>query len=265
MDRVYARAATKTSERQLGAMNSTHEGEQTPSGFAFVGTATIGMGALMVLVLDVVTAWRDPDYLRQTISEYGLGSQQWVFSAGVVLLAVGSVSILRAIILQRMATLSSVAARALVLWTIGLIAVVAVPKQDWSNDPTIGVGGAVHRIGAIVAFLSLPIAIFATSWPWFRDPQWRFWSRLTGSLGLLSAMFLVPIFYALVVGLTTTTPWYRAVTVGYVERGLVVAEVVALISLGLWVCAVERRARHQDGLASGTASFKGDCPTLDTR
>ena len=53
---------------------------------------------------------------------------------------------------------------------------------------------------------------------------------------------LLPIAYALVVGAVGTRPWYRVVTLGYVERVLVVAEVIALISLALWVWAAERRS-----------------------
>lgn len=240
-----ARAAVRENSRRSSADSKTGSAHVTTR-LATLGTVSIGLGALVVLVLDIVTAWGDPTHLQQTISEYGLGTQQWVFSAGVMLLVGGSIFVLIAMIQCRLVALSSVPARAMMLWTVALLTVVAVPKQDWSNDPTIGIGGAIHRIGAVVAFLSIPVAIIAAAWPWIGDARWRVWSRLTVGLGFLSVMSLVPILYAIVVGITTTTPWYRAVTLGYVERGLVVAEVVALMSLALWVRAVERLGERID-------------------
>ncbi|SNS93101.1 Protein of unknown function [Rhodococcoides kyotonense] len=188
-----------------------------------------------MLVLDLHTASNNPAHLRRTISEYGLGAQQWVFTIGVLLLALGSAATLVAAVRSGLARASSVAAGAMVLWTVGLVAVVAVPKQDWSNDATLGLGGAIHRLGAAVAFVSIPVAVIAFALPWIRDVRWRVWARVVLGLAALSVLSLAPIVYALVVGMTTSTPWYRAVTLGYVERLLVVAEVIALIALAFWV------------------------------
>lgn len=210
---------------------------------ASVGVSSIVLGAVVVLVLDIHTAWSTPAHLRRTISEYGLGAGQWVFTVGVLLLAVGSASTLVSAVRQGLAKATSTAAVAMTLWTVGLLAVVAVPKQDWSNNATLGIGGAIHRLGAAVAFVSIPIAVLAFALPWIRHGQWKAWARTTAVLAGLSVMTLLPIVYALVIGLTTTTPWYRVVTLGYVERFLVVAEVISLIGLALWVRAASQPVR----------------------
>nr|WP_296776008.1 DUF998 domain-containing protein [Rhodococcus sp. (in: high G+C Gram-positive bacteria)] len=209
---------------------------------ATLGAPLIIAGALVVLALDIHTAVSDPAHLRRTISEYGLGAQQWVFATGVLLLAVGSACTLVAAVRSGMAKASSTAAVALTLWTVGLVAVVVVPKQDWSNDATLGLGGAIHRLGATLAFVSIPIALVAVSIPWIRDHRWKSWARATLGLAILGLAALLPIAYALVIGMTTSTPWYRVITLGYVERVLVVAEVTALISLALWVRATSSRS-----------------------
>ncbi|WP_254924221.1 MULTISPECIES: DUF998 domain-containing protein [unclassified Rhodococcus (in: high G+C Gram-positive bacteria)] len=209
---------------------------------AMIGALTIVLGALVVLVLDIHTAWHTPSHLRRTISEYGLGAQQWVFSIGVVLLAFGSALTLASAIRYRLTRPGAAASIFLTLWTVGLIAVVAVPKQDWSNDASLSLGGTIHRLGAAVAFVSIPVAVFAFSRPWLRDTVWAVRARVTMGLSALSVVTLMPIVYALAVGATGSRPWYRVVTLGYVERVLVVAEVIALISLALWVWAAERRS-----------------------
>ena len=209
---------------------------------AMIGALTIVLGALVVLVLDLYTAWQTPSHLRRTISEYGLGAQQWVFSIGVVLLAFGSALTLAVALRHRLTRPASAASIGLVLWTLGLVAVVAVPKQDWSNDAALSIGGTIHRLGAAVAFVSIPVAVFAFSRPWLRDAVWAVRARVTMGLSALSVVALMPIMYALAVGATGSRPWYRVVTLGYVERVLVVAEVIALISLALWVWAAERRS-----------------------
>ena len=41
---------------------------------ARIGALLIVLGALVVLALDLHTAWQTPTHLRRTISEYGLGA-----------------------------------------------------------------------------------------------------------------------------------------------------------------------------------------------
>lgn len=84
--------------------------------------------------------------------------------------------------------------------------------------------------------------------PWIRSSEWARHARRTFVLGVLSVVAIAPIGYALLVGMTTSTPWYRVVTLGHVERILVVVEVIALISLAWWVRASAlRESPHRVG------------------
>lgn len=72
----------------------------------------------------------DASHLRRTISEYAFRrTAVRVFSIGVVLLALGSAFTLLAAVRQRLTRHTSVASLCLMLWTIGLVAVVAVPSK----------------------------------------------------------------------------------------------------------------------------------------
>lgn len=163
-----------------------------------------------------------------------------MFTIGVLLLALGSAATTTSAVRSGLATARSTAVVGLATWTVGLIAVVIVPKQDWSGDATLGIGGAVHRFGAAAAFVGIPIGLLALTIPWLRRGEWKERARSTVALTLVAVLSSTPIVYALIVGATSSTPWYRAVTLGYVERLLVVAEVVALLSFAVWTRAAER-------------------------
>ena len=145
----------------------------------------------------------------------------------MVLLAAGSFAILLSIVGRERERISKVGSAAMVLWSVGLIAVVVAPKQDWATDPTLGLSGAVHRFGTAIAFVSLPVAVILLARP-HAGARWAY------RAGWVSAATLTPIAVALVVGLTSSTPWFRVIVLGYVERVVVVAEVVAVVLLGLW-------------------------------
>jgi hypothetical protein len=207
-------------------------------------TAATGMAALaaaVVLVggLDLRNALTSADELRRTISQYGLGPDRWVFNLGVLALAVGSVLVLAPLVRRGITSWRSGASIALWLWSIGLIVVVAVPKQDWSLPRSIG--GDIHRLASVVAFVALPIAAILLSRRWRRDEVWGRFARWTFGLGVLAAVAFTPLIYSIVGSLVTGTPWYRLITLGWVERVLVVVEVLAVIAMGVWALAAEEK------------------------
>ena len=51
----------------------------------------------------------------------------------------------------------------------------------------------------------------------------------------------------------TGVPWYRALPIGLVERGLVLSEVAAVVALGLWVVIATRRTRVLSASRAQTA------------
>ena len=50
---------------------------------------------------------------------------------------------------------------------------------------------------------------------------------------MLSLAWFAPIFGALLLSPVTGTPWWQAIPLGLVERGLVISEVLAVIALGV--------------------------------
>lgn len=209
---------------------------------AFGGAAAVVMTVVMVGVLEVRRATQSAAGLpRRTISEYGLGPQWWIFNSAVLLLAAGSLAIMAVLVHRGIARWRSGASVALALWSLGLSVVAVFPKHDWSVGPS--VSGDIHRIGSILAFVSLPVAVVLLARPWLRHDVWRSHAVWTFRLGVASAVSFSPILYAVLVTALVGTPWWRVVPLGYVERLLVLTEVLALLAAGMWAIAAANRPR----------------------
>ncbi|MEU6152769.1 DUF998 domain-containing protein [Actinosynnema sp. NPDC047251] len=207
---------------------------------AVAGALAVLLTVVMVGALDAHRLATTTVGLRRTISEYALGPQRWVFDTAVLLLAAGSVAILAVLVRGGLARWRSPGALALLAWSAGLALVVVFPKHDWSVGPS--ASGTVHRVASLVAFLSLPFAVALLARPWRRDAVWGGHARWAFRFGLLSALAFTPILYAVLVNVVVGTAWWRVLTLGYVERLLVVVEVVAVLVLGRWAIAVAQPA-----------------------
>jgi len=195
----------------------------------------------MIGALDVRNALRTPTELRRTISQYGLGANAWIFEVAVSLLAAGSLVILAVLVHRGVTRWYSTGAIALSLWSLGLALVVAFPKQDWSL-PSSSSGG-IHRMASLLAFVSLPIAVLALARPWLRDSAWGGHARWTFGLGILSVIAFSPLLYAVLVHASGGTAWWRVFPIGYIERILVITEVIAVLTTGLWAIAAANRPK----------------------
>ncbi|MEP6563259.1 MAG: DUF998 domain-containing protein [Nakamurella sp.] len=202
--------------------------------------ALFGIGGALVAIvgvglLHVLPETAGVDQVRRTISEYALTELGWVFNLGVAALAVGSLAILVALVLAGRARGSSLGVALGAVWAAALLVVMVFPKHNWAVGPS--TNGSIHRVASIVAFLCLPIAVLLlTKQTRERGSRVRqaaparfaFWLAVL-SLGwfgvLLGAWALTPV---------TGTPWWQAVPLGLVERGLVISEVLAVIALGCW-------------------------------
>lgn len=206
------------------------------------GALAVVLTVAMIGGLDAHRAVTSPYSLRRTISEYALGPQGWVFDVGVLLLAAGSAAILAVLVRAGVARWWSPGAVAMALWSVGLTLVVLFPKHNWAmGGPS--ASGTVHRVASVLAFLSLPVAAVLLAKPWLRSAEWGRHARRVFALGWLSALALSPLVYALLVDASGGTAWWRVFPLGYVERLLVVVEVVAVLAAGLWAIAVEKRPR----------------------
>ncbi|MEV0679582.1 DUF998 domain-containing protein [Actinosynnema sp. NPDC050436] len=200
----------------------------------------MALTVVMVGALDAHRLVTSAVGLRRTISEYALGPTRWVFDTAVLLLAAGSVAILAVLVRRGVARWTSPGSLAFLAWSAGLALVVAFPKHDWSVGPS--ASGTVHRVASLVAFLSLPVAVALLARPWRRDAAWGRHATRAFRLGLLSALAFTPILYAVLVDVVVGTAWWRVLPLGYVERLLVVVEVIAVLALGWWAIAAAQPA-----------------------
>ncbi|MFJ2261580.1 DUF998 domain-containing protein [Streptomyces sp. NPDC087844] len=197
------------------------------------GTAAAALTVLTIVALDARLAIVSPGVLRHTISEYGLGPQRWLFAVAVLSLAFGSLAVVAALVSSRITRWRSGAAMATVLWSAGLTVVALVPKEDRALvEDTLG--GEIHRVASLIAFVSLPIAARLLARPWRRSATWGSYAGRIRRLGLLSALAFAPILYAVGHMMLTGTPWWEILPLGIVERLLVGAEAVTVLAIGVW-------------------------------
>jgi hypothetical protein len=198
------------------------------------GSLAVVVTVAMVGLLDLTVG-----PLRRTISEYALGDYRPVFDAAVLLLALGSLAILTALVHKGLTRWRSGGSVALVLWSAGLLLVVAFPKTNWAMG-TNEVSGGIHRFGSMLAFVSLPIAVILLARPWLKHHVWGRHAKFTMVSGVVSVVAFMPILYAIVVGAASGVRWWRVFPLGYIERILLVAEVGAVLVVGLWAIAASR-------------------------
>ncbi|MBB2909249.1 hypothetical protein FHS43_000495 [Streptosporangium becharense] len=200
-------------------------------GAARAGLTAVGAGVVVITGLDVARL-AEVDPFRRTISEHGLGEHGWIFTLGVILLAAGSVAIGVSLVRGKLAAAWSAGTLALLAWSAGLVVTGWFPKHDWSVGPSLN--GSIHRVGSLVAFLSLPLAALIISRPWLRHPEWRAPARIAAWLGLGSLLWVAGIAGAIVLAENSGLAWWQVMPLGLVERGLAATEVAALTALGLW-------------------------------
>ncbi|HWD03649.1 MAG TPA: DUF998 domain-containing protein [Amycolatopsis sp.] len=209
--------------------------DRRPAVLAIAGIVLCAVGAALVVVLQLVPPTDQISVVSRTISEYGLSDNKWLFDVAVILVAVGSAVPLAVLRAQR--RLPTVAAVFGALWTLGLLVIVAFPKNNWALASGSGAGGMLHRVASVVAFVCLPLAILAaarTAFP--HAPRRRFAARV---LAVLSLAWFGIILGAVVVAAIDGGRWWLLIPLGLVERGMALTELVALA-----VLAAPSRAAH---------------------
>ena len=118
-------------------------------------------------------------------------------------------------------------------WVVALLTLVVFPKHNWAVGPS--TTGHVHRVASLVAFVCLPLAVIllnrrrgatVTNNVASRSAFWLTGAALGWFGTLVGAWLISPI---------TGLPWYRALPIGLVERGLVLGEVAAVVAVDVWV------------------------------
>ncbi|SDP34823.1 Protein of unknown function [Nakamurella panacisegetis] len=196
---------------------------------AFTGIVGVVLAVLSIGYLHVAAPSRAMNPLSRTISEYALYPNGWIFSWGVVVLAVASMLVLAALVLREIVPWRSWGSLMTLMWSIGLIGLVVFPKQGFDNDPS--VAGRVHWTWTLIAFFSLPIGTSLVCWH-HRNLAGR-WPRWALRLSMISGgWFIVLTLQTILSALTPIEAWRL---VGLVERGLSLTEMAVVVVLGLWV------------------------------
>lgn len=200
-------------------------GTTTARRWAAAGAAGTVLCLLAVLAMHLVAPWSRRDPVRRTISEYAVGAGGWAFDAAVLVLVASSVAITVALVRARVVPGRSAAVALLAVWCAGLALVVVFEKTNWSIGPSLS--GTIHRYASLAAFLALPAAgLRVARWPvpgrrWLRGLSWTAYACF------------VPIVVAIASRPFTGVPWFRAVPLGLLERGVALAEVAVVLLLAL--------------------------------
>lgn len=234
--------------------------ERGSGGAAAIVTRWCGIAALIALAgtvvvfaaLHLLPPTSGISAVTRTISEYALTSSAWAFNLGVLLLVAASIAVFTGSVLT--GRIHAVGAGTVfgALWVAGLLTLVSFPKHNWALGPA-STTGQVHRLASLVAFLALPIAVIVDARRRGRatDPasaRWAFW------LGVLSLVWFSPLLIAVLTAPLTGTPWWQAIPLGLVERGLALTEVLALAALAV-LCLHPGRAMNSaraDAVRSAT-------------
>ena len=204
---------------------------------AVSGLAGLACAAILIGILHLVPETARLSSVRQTISEYALTDLGWMFNAGLIATAAASLLVFFALLLPGQATWRSLGLIFGGLWVAGLLVIVAFPKHNWAVGPSLD--GQIHRIASVVAFLSLPVAVMLLTRR-RAGAAGRGRARAAFWLGAVSLTWFSPLIVAMVMAPRTGTPWFRAIPLGLIERGMVITEVAAIVALALWSLAATR-------------------------
>ncbi|SFB20082.1 Protein of unknown function [Amycolatopsis marina] len=194
-----------------------------------IALAALACGVVLMGLLQFLPPTSEISPIRRTISEYALSENKWLFDLSVALIAAGSAIAIVLLVRHRLLRPVSLAFPLFAAWVLGLVMIVIFPKTDWSVGPSLG--GSIHRVASLMAFLCLPIAIMLAARAVFAHaPRWR---RATQALGAAALLWFTPILVAVLVMAAGGPPWWRSIPLGLVERGLALTEVLAVAALAL--------------------------------
>lgn len=218
---------------------------------AAIGLAGTLVAALVIGALHLLPQTAGISPVTRTISEYALTDVRWLFTLAVSSLSAGSLAILAASVLAGLARPGSLGILLGALWSVALVAVVLFPKHSWAVGPS--TTSQIHRAASGVAFVCLPVAVLLLTRRRARQTPASIAARCAAGLAVLSLSWFAVILGAMALSPHSSTPWWQAIPLGLVERGLLLSEVLAVAFLAVWVLSATRRRRPATPAPSGPA------------
>jgi hypothetical protein len=158
----------------------------------------------------------------------------------------------------------------LLLWCVGLAAVVYFPKHNWALGPSSH--GTVHRVASLVAFISLPVGALVIAWTWRRVAAWRGRALFCAGFAVIALLLVGVIAGAFALQPFTGVRWWQVIPLGAVERALAMAEICVVLNLGWWASTaalsfpaaghIDAKAAQEDHAHRGEEEKKDDLAAL---
>jgi hypothetical membrane protein len=213
----------------------------------YVGIVGVIVFAGAVLILHLVQPGLDPR--DEAVSYYVHGPFGWVLTVGLILLGIGSMSLvfgLARLVEGRWGR----AGRWLVgVWGLGVLlggVFPADPPGHWNEPPSLA--GMIHGNAAMLAFLALPAGALCLARTFRQDPRWRPHGSLFRALAAAAALSLVLFMASLAPVFVRPGP---PVLLGLSERLLLAAYAAWLVAVGIKIVKQADKAQGYGPVAAG--------------
>lgn len=219
-----------------------------------VTTAVAVLAAALLAGLDLLLGL--PPGVGSTISAYVFTDGEWAFQLAIAALIIGCAALVAGVIRARLATAQSFGTVLLLIAGISLVVLLVFPKTDWSQGDSWH--GQLHRLASLVAFIGAPLGIItlAARRRAGESAAATALRRAALTLAVVALLWLAPLVFAAARMVFDGPPWWHAVPLGLMERGIVFSEIAATAAMGLWLVAstgARSAAKRLAGPAAATA------------
>lgn len=199
----------------------------------WITTAAAVMAAVLLAGLDLLLGL--PPGVGSTISAYVFTDGEWAFQLAIAALIIGCATLVAGVVLAGLATPRSLGSTLLVIAGIALVVLLVFPKTDWSQGDSWH--GQLHRLASLVAFIGAPVGIIAlAARRRAGEPAAATALRRTAlTLAVASLLWLAPLVFAAAQMVFGGPPWWHALPLGLMERGIVFSAIAATAAIGLWI------------------------------
>ncbi|MFJ8580086.1 DUF998 domain-containing protein [Micromonospora sp. NPDC093277] len=187
-----------------------------PAGLRILGLATTALALLLFALLHVLVNRLSP--VADTISDYALAPDGWIFDTAVLVLAAGSVCLLGPLLWRRQAAVLPATA-CYAAWCLGLVILTVFPRDPVGAPNTMT--GEIHKWASVIALLGLPLGALLTA-----RRRCGPGARVVAVTATVCLVTLVP-FVSAYLASSPLRPY-----LGLIERAVALGEVALLLLLG---------------------------------